>query len=124
MDYEAATTHAAAYGYVNTNPLTDDMQATRERIDHGHPYELSDPALVKITRLRLLGDPGPYAFPFFDVSYCYGELADGTPVRVNLPQWQFPKRGVRGHIIAMCREAGRYGKGLGITDDDVLSICM
>jgi hypothetical protein len=124
MNYDEINATAAAYGVVNTNPMTEQLAEYRDKIDYSRRVQLTDKDLVRITRLRLLGDPGPYAFPFFDVSYCYGELADGTVVDVQLPQWQFPKRGVRRHITDMCRKAGVYGKGLGIIDDEVLSICM
>ena len=51
---------------------------------------------LKVTRLRLLSDPG---FPAWDVSYCHGEL-DGQPVEVMLPFSQLPKRGVSRAIVA------------------------
>lgn len=122
MNYDEINARAAAYGVRNDNPMNEDLAAYRERIDETRRITLADPELVKITRLRLLGDPGPYAFPFFDVSYCWGELRDGTVVRVELPKWQLPKRGVRRHIVEMFRESGRYAKGMGVLD--ALSICM
>lgn len=91
-----------------------------------HPCEalqgevaLNDPSLAKITRLRMLTERG---FPFLDVSYCYGELKNGTPVRVNLPVRQFPRKNVKAAIIAMCREENVYGKGIGILDESNWSI--
>lgn len=122
MNYDEINARAAAYGVDNSNPMNEDLAAYRERIDYSRHVTLADKDLVRITRLRLLGDPGPYAFPFFDVSYCWGELRDGTVVQVELPKWQFPKRGVRGHIVEMFRDAGRYAKGMGVLD--ALSICM
>ena len=104
------------YGAIETNPITDefkrDMELAKETVD------LDDHRLARITRLRLVTDPG---FPFFDLSYCYGRLKDGTPVRVELPQWQFSKRGLNSELIAMCRKAGVYGKGLGLFDPEVIS---
>ena len=116
MNYGQINATAAAYGVVNTNPMNDDVDAIRDRIDHGKPVDLTDKNLVKITRLRLIGDPGRNSFPYLDLSYCYGELRDGTPVRVNLPQRQFPKVATTRHIIAMFIKAKRYAKGMGALD--------
>lgn len=79
---------------------------------------LGDPRLARIARLRLLSDPG---FPFWDVSYCYGILKDGTRVRVTLPVGQFSKRNLKGDLIAMCKQVGVYGKGLGLFDPETIS---
>jgi len=65
---------------------------------------------LKITRLRLLSDPG---FPMWDVSYCNGEL-DGKPVAVQLPFSQLPKRRVANEIIKYAKADGVYAKGTGI----------
>ncbi len=112
--YAAAQDRAARYGVHETNGMTEDVARVREAIDHGNPVLLEDKRLGKITRLRLLSDPG---FPFWDVSYCYGELKDGTPVRVSLPWGQIPKKGgLSRNIVEMCKEVGVYGKGLGILD--------
>jgi hypothetical protein len=105
---------------METNPITAEHKRVRELIDHKNPVDLSDPRLARITRLRLVSDPG---FPFFDVSYCYGVLKDGTHVRVDLPAHQFPRRGLNRALVEMCQEAGVYGRGLGIFDGDVISIC-
>ncbi len=67
------------------------------------PVDFGDEDLVKIQRLRLLGgDGGP-----LEVSYAMGEVKDGSQVRVNLPERDFPNRGVRGALRRMCEEAGR-----------------
>lgn len=79
---------------------------------------LDDPRLARIARLRLLSDPG---FPFWDVSYCYGVLKDGTRVRVTLPVHQFSKRALKKEIVDMCREVGVYAKGLGLFDPETIS---
>lgn len=78
----------------------------------------TDERLAKITRLRLLSDPG---FPAWDVSYCWGVLKDGTNVRVSLPFDQLPKSkwgqgGIQKAIIAHAKRDGVYAKGLGIFD--------
>lgn len=83
--------------------------------------QLEDKRLKRIKRLRLLSDPG---FPFWDVSYCYGLLDDGTKVRVQLPRHQFSKAKWRSELYDMCREAGVYGKGLGLFDAETVSRVM
>ena len=101
-----------------TNGLSTADRARMEAIDYGDVRQLDDPDLVKIVRLRLLTDPG---FPYWDVSYCHGELRDGTPVRVNLPVHQFKRSNLKGEIIAMAKAAGVYAKGMGLLDDAVIS---
>lgn len=102
-----------------TNTINEAIKATREAIDHQEPVHLTDPRLAKVTRLRLITDPG---FPMWDLSYCYGELKDGTPVYVQLPWHQFSRRGLKNDLIQMCRESGLYAKGLGLLDDSVISL--
>ncbi len=101
---------------METNPITPEIHAIRESIDT--TVHLSDPRLAKITRLRLVSDPG---FPMWDLSYCYGELEDGRNVRVSLPQHQFKRQNLKGQLIKMCADSGVFGKGLGILDDSVIS---
>lgn len=43
----------------------------------------NDSQLKKVVRIRLLSDPG---YPFWDVSYIWGILNDGTPVRITPPE--------------------------------------
>jgi len=99
-----------------TNPITDDVVAVRNAIET--TVALECPTLAKITRLRLVTDVG---FPWFDVSYCYGELKDGTPVRVQLPYHQFSRKFLKRDLVQMCKERGLYAKGLGLLDDSVIS---
>jgi hypothetical protein len=73
----------------------------------------TDPQLKRVVRLKLVTDAG---LPFADVSYCYGELTDGTPVRVRLPFYQLPRKGLRGAIVAHAADAGVHAKRLGILD--------
>jgi hypothetical protein len=80
--------------------------------------QLEDKRLARIARLRLLSDPG---FPFWDVSYCWGVLKDGTKVRVQLPRHQFSKARWKSEIVDMCREVGVYAKGLGLFDGETVS---
>jgi hypothetical protein len=99
------------YGAQETNPLVD-PQRYHEEFDPERTVDLTDPELETITRLRLLSDPG---HPYWDISYVHGVLKDGTQVRVQLPVHNLRKRGsINGQLYAMCRDAGVYGKGLGI----------
>lgn len=112
---------AARYGVNEDNPLAL-APYTHEAVDFARPdTQLSDPELVRIDRLRLLGDSDGWAYPFLDVSYCYGTLKDGTKVRVDLGVYRLPKRGLKGALIQAAKDAGRYAKGLGLLDDQVIS---
>jgi hypothetical protein len=114
MDY------AARYG-VNlwdTHTVAE-TAALRESIDRSLVVDWADPRLAKILRLRLIG--ASREFPFWDVSYVYGELRDGRRVRVTLPVHQLPRYGWQGKLIALAREEGVYAKGLGLFDPDVVS---
>lgn len=108
-----------SYGVVETNGIDDDVRALRDRVHASNiEVDFDDPRLVRITRLRLVTDPG---FPLWDVSYVYGRLADGTDVRVQLPVHQFSKRNLNRELIEMCKAAGKYGKAMGIFDPLVVS---
>lgn len=103
------------YGNREVNPQSEQDIRNRKAIDHGKPVPLSHPDLVKITRFRLLGWD-ERSFPYLDLSYCYGEMRDGTPVRVQLDRYQFTKRRWKTEVVEMCKRAGKYGKAMGIFD--------
>jgi hypothetical protein len=103
---------------MEVNPQTEEHIEIRESIDHHDPVELDSPQLRRIIRLRLISDPG---FPVWDVSYCYGQLRDGTYVRVNLPWHQFSKKHLKGDLIRMCQSVNVYGKGLDLFEPHVIS---
>jgi hypothetical protein len=112
---------AARYGVQEDNPLA--LAAyTHEAIDYAAgDVPLADQDLVRIDRLRLLGDSDGWAYPYLDVSYCYGTLRDGRHVRVDLGTYRFPKRGLKAALVQVAKGAGRYAKGLGLLDDGVIS---
>lgn len=60
-----------------------------------------------ISRLRLIGDNG-----ILDVSYCHGQLADGTNVNVQLPFDQLRLRGHRRAIVAYAQKTGKFIRGV------------
>jgi hypothetical protein len=69
---------------------------------------------IKVTRLRLVTDRG---FPFWDVSYCHGEL-NGKPCRVGLPFNQIPKReGLKRFIVKEAIRAGVHAQKIGLLDN-------
>jgi len=72
--------------------------------------EWNDGRLAKFTRVRMLTDPG---FPYWDFSYCYGELKDGTKVEVTLPFHQLGRRKWKSEAIEYAKRDGIYLKGLG-----------
>lgn len=104
------------YGAKETNGLVNgaayhQANAGRTHPDHPDGVDWTHPGL-KVTRLRLLTDPG---FPFWDVSYCDGEL-DGYHVRVHLPFSQLKRGNLSRQIIEYAKHGRVYAKGLGILD--------
>jgi hypothetical protein len=74
---------------------------------------------LKITRLRLLSDPG---FPVWDVSYCHGVL-DGKHVDVLLPFSQLPKYGKGGYKSALYAEAKATGAFINGLFTSISTLC-
>jgi len=113
---------AARYGVREDSPLALAPYTHSELSDeYWYDVPLSDSDLVRIDRLRLLGDSDGWAYPYLDVSYCYGTMRDGAHVRVDLGVYRFPKRGLKAALVACAKQAGRYAKGMGLLDDAVIS---
>lgn len=95
-----------------TNGLVDGQSYHRSRGETRSVYWTEKG--LKITRLRLLSDPG---FPLWDVSYCHGMIGD-EHVDVQLPFSQLLKYGttISKQIVAEAKKEGVYAKGLGILD--------
>lgn len=100
---------AAAYGVQQTNPLDSVTEAMISNATGMVAW--TDPKLARVVRLRLISDVG---FPYWDVSYCYGQLKDGTVVRVQLPFSQLPKFNINGKIVEYAVRDHVFAKGLGI----------
>lgn len=120
------TAKANRYGVQATNVVDPTAWlAFLDNVNHADTRQLSDKQVVRIVRLRLLGDSDLGGAPDWDVSYCYGQLADGTFVCVNFPVAyvrKFGRNGVdRTHLVEIFKAAGRFGKGMGIFDDGVIS---
>lgn len=94
------------------------IEAMRESVDHSITVTWDDAELKRVLRLRLIGCSREY--PFWDVSYCYGELRDGTRVRVQLPEYRLNRRW-KAHLIELAKADHVFAKGLGILDEEVVS---
>lgn len=91
---------------------------------HGARTVRWDEPGLKVTRFRIISDPG---FPLWDVSYCHGFIGD-EPVVVDLPFSQLAKHsfkykdkngeikkgGWKAHVIAWGRKEGVNVWNLGI----------
>lgn len=111
MNANTTTPYRNIYGTHETNGLENGPEYHKtERVD----VDWTDKRLKTITRLRIVSDPG---FPVWDVTYCHGELQDGTPCAVQLPFSQLPKKNLTGFIIEAAKKDGVFAKGLGILDN-------
>lgn len=92
-----------------------DMQAYHRSVNRDVTWNAKafQAAGGRITRLRLLSDPG---FPWWDVSYCHGTLPDGTVVPVDLGESQFRKRDTVRHLVEVAQREGFNAKRLGLLD--------
>lgn len=107
----------ARYGVTETGNIaefTEDFGAFLRNMSD-EQVTLSDPRLVTITRLRLIG--ASREFPFWDLSYCFGKLADGSDVRVELESYRFGRYSYKRELVELAKQAGRYGKGMGLLDN-------
>jgi hypothetical protein len=109
--------------------LTESGQAYSDRYETnplpegGHPRTTgtvwwTDKGLKRIVRFRLVG----YCWetPWWDVSYCYGEMQDGSFVHVQLPFHQLP-RNWKGKLYEHAVKSNVFAKGMGFFDADVYS---
>jgi hypothetical protein len=107
---------AMTYGVNETNPLWT-SEVTHETITE--EVTLGDPRLDRVTRLRLLTEPG---YPFFDISYVYGVLKDGTHVRITGAPMHLGRKTIKRDLIEWAKEEKAFAKGLGLLDDANWSI--
>jgi hypothetical protein len=117
MSHNKVISHQNICGTNETNGLVDGFAHHKYRAEkmdkqNIHSVHWDHPGL-KVTRLRLLSDPG---FSVWDVSYCEGELPNGDLVNVSLPFQQIPKGNVSGFIVDEAKKANVYAKRLGILD--------
>jgi hypothetical protein len=97
-----------------TNPVGDIHAEFLDRLTD-RTVMLSDPDLVKIDRLRIIGF-NKYEYPRWDLSYCYGTLKNGDLIRVDLDDPGYIKGNYKAHLVELCQKAGKFGKDLGIFD--------
>jgi hypothetical protein len=107
---------AMTYGVNETNPLWT-SEVTHETITE--EVTLGDPRLDRVTRLRLLTEP---EYPFFDISYVYGVLKDGTHVRITGAPMHLGRKTIKRDLIEWAKEEKAFAKGLGLLDDANWSI--
>lgn len=116
---------AQAYGVdVHDTKTLDDITAIRTRIadNGGRQVDWKHPELARILRFRLIG--WSRHVRVWDVSYCYGEMADGRAVRVQLPfhQLKSPSHdGWKAALVEQAKADGVNAKHLGFFDPDVCS---
>lgn len=72
---------------------------------------------LRITRLRMVSDPG---FPLWDITYCHGAIGD-EPVVVRLPFDQLPKRGMFAEVVRHAKRDGVFAARLGLLDKGTYS---
>lgn len=110
------------YAEYETNPLIDGA-AYHSKVDRTEGYSLKMLAEVggRITRLRLLTERRSHGW-IYDISYCYGELSDGTVVAVTGYPSGGDLRKIKGDLIEWAKEEGVYAKGLGLLDEGNWSI--
>lgn len=109
---------AVRYGVNETNPIWA-SEATHENVDYDEHVRLGDKRLARIVRLRLLTEPG---YPYFDISYCYGQLKDGRYVRISGAPLNLGRKTLKRDLIDWAKSEGAYAKGLGLLDDNNWSI--
>lgn len=116
---------AASYGVRESNPLWmtgishDEVRHDLGVFNLAGKDENGKFYVTKIERLRLLTDRG---FPWWDISYCYGRLATGQLVNVNIGVYQIKKAGrgsvSKAHLIEIAKFNGRYAKAIGLLAED------
>jgi hypothetical protein len=68
---------------------------------------------LRVTRLRLLSDPG---YPAWDVSYCHGRIGN-EDVDVELPFSDLPKSGYRRAIVQHAIRDGVHAQRMGLLEN-------
>lgn len=98
---------------METNGLVNGQSYHDARHAKGTPRRVPWTAAgLRVTRLRLLSDPG---YPYWDVSYCHGRIGK-EDVDVELPFSELPKRGMTRAIVDAAIRDKVYARGLGILD--------
>ena len=92
MTYRNHNMKTSTYGCIETNGLNGGRNVEERGPQPGQPSKDSvqwhddgrpawaQPAFKRFIRVRLISDPG---FPFWDVSYAFGEWIDGSITRIH-----------------------------------------
>jgi hypothetical protein len=115
---------AAQYGVNevgNIHDFTSDWHGYLDTLaDNGHAFGLDE--IAKLTRVRFVTDRG---WPYLDLSYAMGELADGRHCRVRIESGKglsFGRKTYRSEIAAECKALGVNANKLGVWDSGTYSI--
>lgn len=112
----------ARYGIRETgfdiDELPDELRPTYRggKARYEKTVVVTDPGLDRIIRLRLLSER---SYPVWDVSYCWGQMKDGTLVRVSLPGLfieRSPRISIAAQIVEYAKREGFSAKRLGLLD--------
>ena len=98
------------YGARESNGLENGIEY-HQQYRNARKVPWTEPGL-KITRLRLLSDPG---YPAWDVSYCHGQIGD-EKVCVELPFDQLPKKRMLAAIVTHAKHDGVNARNMGVFD--------
>lgn len=93
----------------NIAEFTDDFHAFLDSLTEDN-VPLSDPRLARVTRIRLIGASREY--PMWDLSYAYGQLKDGSNVRLYLEKDRFGRFTYKRELIELAKATGRFIPGI------------
>lgn len=120
QDHEFPSEKAARYGVaVHDTHTIGETNALRESVDHSRLVDWTNPDLARVLRFRIIG--ANYEYPYWDVSYVYGEMKDGTRVRVHVPFRRLPRFGWKRALVQEAIRDGVHAKRLGMLDESVYS---
>lgn len=120
-----ATTDRNLYGATEINGL---VNGTSYHTDRSGQIRMTLKAFAakkgRVSRVRALTELRGMGEMIVDVSYCHGELPDGTLVDIidgPLGELAPSRRGVRGVLIDWAQSQGVYAIGIGLIDPAVVS---
>lgn len=111
------------YGVLESNGI-DSVPAHIRDAERTEYVSITDPNLARVDRLRLVSD---FDTPWWDISYCWGTMKDGTAVRVDMEGLELTRgRGesIARQIVEHCKGLGVYAKGLGLLKPSTISALL
>lgn len=113
------------YGATETNKLSDGPGYHSSRSGQKTmTLKALASAKGKVTRVRALTERRGMGEMIVDVSYCHGQLPDGTLIDIidgPLGSTVSTRRGARGALIDWAQSQGVYALGIGLIDPSVVS---